>query len=314
MMIAADAAACQLVQLAQWPVRPSHYLPVVEGTINGKKAGILLDTGAALSIIHSSEVRRLELTPISLRGQRIFGIGGESRVAGVYIDELKIGDAARKDWLAIVTGDRPLGGGIALILGYDFFHQTEIEFDLPHNVVRLFLAKGCERASLAYWTKDAGEVALESSAVIELPVAIDGKPLQAQLDSGASVSTLARISATDLGATEQSAGVVPGGCTVGIGGAAIDSWIAPFKSFAIGSELVRNPKLRFADLWKHMKTEETGSSIPRRIGRQPDMLLGADFLRAHRVFISHSQRKMYFSYVGGTVFSGTPGRPCPRSG
>ena len=32
------------------------------------------------------------------------------------------------------------------------------------------------------------------------------------------------------------------------------------------------------------------------------MFLGADFLRAHRVLVSHSQRKLYFSYVGGPVF------------
>jgi hypothetical protein len=33
------------------------------------------------------------------------------------------------------------------------------------------------------------------------------------------------------------------------------------------------------------------------------MILGADFLRAHRVLISHSQRKMYFTYLGGPVFA-----------
>jgi hypothetical protein len=41
------------------------------------------------------------------------------------------------------------------------------------------------------------------------------------------------------------------------------------------------------------------------------MLLGADFLRAHRVLVSHSQRKMYFTYLGGPVF--VPPRP-PQSG
>jgi hypothetical protein len=41
------------------------------------------------------------------------------------------------------------------------------------------------------------------------------------------------------------------------------------------------------------------------------MLLGADFLRAHRVLVSHSQRKIYFTYLGGPMFA-TP-RP-PQSG
>jgi hypothetical protein len=34
----------------------------------------------------------------------------------------------------------------------------------------------------------------------------------------------------------------------------------------------------------------------------PDMLLGADFLRSHRVLLAMSQRRLYFSYVGGRVF------------
>jgi hypothetical protein len=32
------------------------------------------------------------------------------------------------------------------------------------------------------------------------------------------------------------------------------------------------------------------------------MLLGVDFLKAHRVLVAHSQRKIYFTYVGGPVF------------
>jgi hypothetical protein len=36
------------------------------------------------------------------------------------------------------------------------------------------------------------------------------------------------------------------------------------------------------------------------------MLLGADFLRAHRVYVAHSQRRMYFTYEGGPVFQPKP--------
>jgi len=32
------------------------------------------------------------------------------------------------------------------------------------------------------------------------------------------------------------------------------------------------------------------------------MLLGADFLRAHRVLVAHSQGKIYFTYIGGPAF------------
>jgi hypothetical protein len=36
----------------------------------------------------------------------------------------------------------------------------------------------------------------------------------------------------------------------GLGRNPIESWIGQFESFAIGHELIRSPKLRFAELWK----------------------------------------------------------------
>ena len=35
---------------------------------------------------------------------------------------------------------------------------------------------------------------------------------------------------------------------------------------------------------------------------EPQMIIGLDFFRAHRVYISKSQRKIYASYTGGPVF------------
>ena len=43
---------------------------------------------------------------------------------------------------------------------------------------------------------------------------------------------------------------------------------------------------------------------------QPQMILGVDFLRSHRVFIANSQRKVYFTYTGGTVFPKTADKAC----
>jgi hypothetical protein len=43
------------------------------------------------------------------------------------------------------------------------------------------------------------------------------------------------------------------------------------------------------------------------------MLLGTDFLRAHRVLVARSQRKMYFTYAGGTVFPSKPSKGCSQS-
>jgi hypothetical protein len=55
----------------------------------------------------------------------------------------------------------------------------------------------------------------------------------------------------------------------------------------MGDELIRDPPLRTAN-----------------IGLR-DMLLGLDFLRAHRVLVANSQRRIYFTYTGGRVFGNT---------
>jgi hypothetical protein len=120
--------------------------------------------------------------------------------------------------------------------------------------------------------------------------------------------------ASTLGVTARSPGVVPGGCSSGLGRNPIESWIGQFESFAIGHETVRSPRLRFADLWKDMTHATAGSGVGKGMEGLPAMLLGADFLRTHRVLIAHSQRKIYFTYAGGTVFPVELATACsPRS-
>ncbi|TMI04931.1 MAG: hypothetical protein E6H40_18345 [Betaproteobacteria bacterium] len=308
---AAQTQKCKLALIAEWPLQAGHYRPVVEGAINGQKIGILLDTGAAQSLIRRSATTKLGLTRYEAEGYRAFGVGGETHAEYVHIDEFRIGKAVRKNWRALVAGEHDFDGDSAVFLGDDFFNQVDIEFDLAHHAVRLYETKDCEAVSLAYWTTEpAGVVPIEAGSKIWVTVAINGKPVRAELDSGTSYSVLSRADAARLGVTPESPGVVAGGCVTGEGKRQIDSWIGLFESFAIGNEIIRNPRIRFADLWQYTTYTETGSRLPTRFAGQPDMLLGADFLRGHRVLIAHSQRKMYFTHAGGTVFPGKPSKGC----
>jgi len=301
---------CELRQIAQWPLREDHYRPVIDATINGQQVGVLIDTGAGTSLIERSAARKLGLRTMSVRGVRVFGVGGETQAEEASIDEFKIGDAIYRNFVTLVAGEHESPGGIALLLGYDFLSQMDVELDLPQKMMRLFEPKGCERAFLGYWSSQAVALPIESAKKLFVTVRINGKPLTAQLDSGTSLSSLSLEGALQVGVTTQTAGVVSGGCATGLGRVRVDKWIAPFESFAIGEEMIRGPKIRFGDLWQHARSEETGSGIARRLADLPDMLIGSDFLRAHRVYIAHSQGKLYFSYVGGTVFPASPGKPC----
>lgn len=216
----------------------------------------------------------------------------------------------RKNWRVLVAGEDDSGDDPVVFLGDDFFHQADLELDLRNNAVRVYQAKECEGVPLAYWSRQALEVPLEGDEKIVLTVAINGKPVRALLDSGASYSLLAKVEAEERGVNPSSAGAEPAGCVRGIGASSIDSWTAPFDSFAIGDELIRNPRIRFADMWRHTTYTETGTRLRKHFAGLPQMVLGADFLRSHRVLVARSQNKMYFTYEGGTVFQSATPRGC----
>jgi len=303
---AAQAASqCKLIRVADWPVRSTQGVAIVDAAINGQPIGVMLDTGSDTLILRSA-TDRLGLTRQQARGYRAFGIGGESHVEATLVEEFRIGQLARKDWRVMVAGERS-AGSIDLILGEDFFGQLDVEFDLPHNAVRLFQPKDCEDTVLAYWaTQGAGQVEIApyygTGNRIIVPVELNGRPLEAVLDSGAYASVLDESVAAQLGIKPDTPGVSFAGKGGGLGGKSVEFWIGPLRSFTIGNETISDTAIRFGDLWKDAKDVPIASHLPQKIGNTPALLLGADFLRAHRVLVAHSQRKLYFTYEGGPVF------------
>jgi hypothetical protein len=189
---------------------------------------------------------------------------------------------------------------------------------LAHNMVRLYQSQNCEGVSLAYWASTgAGEVEIEpvhdTSPQIVLTVQVNGKPIKAMFDSGAPLSVLGKPDAARLGVTPETPGVIAAGGASGVGSKTIQSWIGPFQSFAIGNETIRDTEIRFADLFKSATYSAVGTHIPVKVEglHSISMLLGADFLRSHRVLVAHSQRRIYFTYTGGPVFR-TTSPPSPR--
>jgi predicted aspartyl protease len=279
----------------------------VAGAPDGRKVGVMLDTGTTRTLILRSAAVRLDLPRQEARGYRMFGVGGETRVELANVGDLRIGRGSRKDLRLLVAGEQDFGDGVDVLLGEDFLHNFDIEFDLPHNAVRLFETRDCGGASLAYWTTDVtGEVAIdavdEAHPQIVMTVRINDRPVKALLDSGAGASVLTRREAASLGVTPETPGVVGVGRGEGLGKNRVDSWIGPFRSFAIGNETIRNVAIRFSDLFDDATYAETGSDMPNGGAEPPPMLLGADFLHAHRVLVAHSQRKVYFTYAGGPAF------------
>jgi len=115
---------------------------------------------------------------------------------------------------------------------------------------------------------------------------VNGVKIHVIFDTGASTSYLTLVAAKRAGVTPESPGVVDGGTGAGSGRAAalVDR---AFASFKVGDEEVRNTRLRIGE----------GNLLG------DDMLVGADFFLSHRIYVSNSQHKLYFTYNGGPVFN-----------
>lgn len=303
---AATGSTCKLARIEEWPVRLMNNLLLIDGAINDEKIGILLDTGSMSTLIFRAAATRLHLDTRPAPGL-MFGVGGESDLEIAQPNEIRIGQVAHKGWPMLVGGEHDPGNNVALILGEDFFQLADVEFDLAHNAVRLFQAVDCDNVSLAYWANGgAGEVEIESLSEAQpqiiLPVKINGQSLRAQLDSGATASILSRAAAARLGVTPETPGVVAVGSSTGLGPKSVPLYSAPFQSFVIGNETIQDTTISFGDTGTDASHAMAGSRIRYRAGTPAGMLLGADFLKAHRVLVAHSQRKIYFTYVGGPVF------------
>jgi hypothetical protein len=237
------------------------------------------------------------------------GIGGETRMEIGLINEIAIGEAKRRNWRVLIAGEQQRNTGV-FILGNKFFQDHELEFDLSRQRVRLFKSQDCRGESLAYWAQSAGEAPIKIDKWITVKLLLNGKPVVAVLDSGAATTLIDASVLTRVGADAQLGTAAQGRCLRGFGKEAVQSQIGEFDSIAIGNEVIRHPKIYFADLRKDVPRDRF-LFFQIAVYEMPEMILGADFLHAHRVLISPTQDKMFFTYEGGTVFPIGAAAACP---
>ena len=285
------AAKCQLMKLVELPVTMSGSKPVVTVRMDGGEARLVADSGAFFSVLTPAAAARLGIRSRPAPGLQIRGVGGnESMGVGTVKDfgfaGLKLGKA---DFL---IGGRNVGGDVDGFLGQNMLGGVEVEYDLANGVLRLFKAKNCPTEMIAYWATKQSPGILPISRMtpmdrhITAAGKVNGQPIRVMFDTGSGRSVLRRQTAERIGIRRDGPGVVSGGLSWGFGSKLAESWIAPVDSFEIADEKIQHTRLRIADITLD----------------DADMLIGADFFLSHRVMISSSQRRLYFTYNGGPVF------------
>ena len=305
--IAAPAAAsanCKLLQIAEFKLDPSRSSPIVDGSINGHPVKVLLDTGSDFSQITYYEAQKLGLPAVVATGWRAYGVGGSTQLYWSHIDHLKIGDLDKASIDLAVAGDRYQASDIGVVIGDDVLSKADLEFDFAHKAIRLFQAQGCTPPQLVYWGAAYSQAELlpweRDAPHIQARAYLNGKEALAELDSGAGATTVDASAAAADGVTRSSSDA-PLGPVHGAGPKPEESWVGHFDSFALGDEKISHIGIQVVNIMRGEAMTETGNLTPVHVSNT-QMLIGDDFLRAHRVFIDNQDHLILFSYQGGPVF------------
>jgi tetratricopeptide (TPR) repeat protein len=292
--LAADPG-CKIGRMAELPVTMVGTTPIVHALINGTDAAFIADSGAFFDMLTPAAAAEFKL-PLRMApmGYYISGVGGDQEPDIATVREFTIFGLKIPNAVFLVAGNDLWGGAVGL-LGQNAFRIADTEYDLANGVIRIMHPGECKGVGLAYWAAPGSYSEID----ITLPTAqhphivghayLNGKKIEVMFDTGASTSILSLQAAKRAGITPTSEGVVPSMATFGIGQRYVRTWIAPFHSFKIGEEEIRDTKLRIGEI--------------STVSSDAEMLLGADFFLSHRIFVAKGRGKVYFTYNGGPVFN-----------
>ena len=278
---------------------------LVTAKVNGQDEKFIVDSGAFFNSVSAKVATALKLEPVktTVTGSRIGvagvadveGIGGGVESVLVRADKFEIagGRFGRVPFLTF-----PALGNEAGLIGQNFLHAMDVEYDLSHDKMKLMHPDGCKDANLAYWAPDGNYSVLpllpsdRENRHTEAMIEVNGVKMRAIFDTGAETSFITKPAAARAGVKLTDPGVKTAGHSHGVDGNPVKTWVARFAKVKVGDEEINNGWLQIGDT---SMDEET------------DILIGADFFLAHRIYVANSQNQLYFSYLGGDVFDAGQG-------
>jgi clan AA aspartic protease (TIGR02281 family) len=253
------------------------YVPV---TLNGVSRPFFVDTGAAVTTISQSLAGELDLPHDFDHTMDTFGVGGQE--SHLYIGEvtsLSLGGIAVKNHNFPVAdfGERLADGSSRPggLIGADILSRFDLDIDIPHRQLALWRVTGCTEM-MPDWEGKSAAVPMQvaTSRHVTIPVRIDGANLDLLLDTGAPDLLLSTHAAARAGATPE---VLEENRQLegsGVNDRAFHAWLHIFQRVEIGDQVYGDVRTIVV---------ENG-----RYGSMGDGLLGVEFLKRGRVWLSYS--------------------------
>lgn len=281
-------ADCVVDARATIPLRILGGTIIVPVEVNGVVASFVLDTGAQRSVVTPDAVARLGLARDEWVGTTMSGVGGIDRRPNANPRTLTFGGVplvrrtlSRDTSLTVAVLPNSRAGDTVIdgLLGRDYLSRFDLDLDMPARQLTVFQVTGCAGRFLP-WTGHytAIPVSVPAENAMVLPVSIDGTPMRALLDTGASTSLIGAPGIYRLGLTPAAMTGDPSNQIGGLGPRLLTVHLHRFGSIRVGEQTTDSPSI-----WVE----------PVRLTPIVDMLLGADWLAGRRIWISSATRQVF---------------------
>ena len=282
-------AECTLAWHSTIPVLMRDGHATVPVQLEGQVVGMMIDTGAADSMITPQAAAQLGLRPIKdyPRSAMVGGVDGGAFFEIDQVHTMVLGGVTYRNiavWQSALNGrlGRPSEEPIAGIIGADLLAHYDVALDEPGNTLMLYTAPaGCGQiappdaaANPTRWTTVPFE--LEDGDALMVQVMMNGQPVRAMLDTGAGGTLLTPAVARRLGLPTAGKALRING----IGEGSLFGTRQRAASLSIGGVTLHDVPLLVAT-----------DDVPGLRGA--DMLLGASLLTRVPVMISYRSRTLW---------------------
>ena len=287
----AAPVTCALVPLAAMPLDTTQNLLFVTAGIGGQPVRLLVDTGAERTVLTEAAVVRLGLSHDVHHMTRSFGIGGSSANWDADIPGIVLGGtrfplqhvAVGNFTIDHVSGPRTDG-----LLGADILLAFDMDIDSAAHRLTLYRVRRCPDA-VPPWHEPAIRInGLEARRDrLLVPITLDGVAGMAILDTGAQATTIGMAMAQRLGISEATLAADPTIMAHGAAPRPVAVRVHRFRELMVGDARIEDPTLAVVP---------NGSAVG-------DALLGGDFLRDRRVWLSFATRRLFVSTAAAPLLA-----------
>jgi predicted aspartyl protease len=284
----ADGAAptCALREVAILNMTLASFgRPTVTTSMEGKDVAMVVDTGGTYSMITRTTVDQLHLRPQNVDEHQFYmSVSGEAIKSMAFAHDFKMGRlvADKFAFLILPYGwENPNDGGT---IAPDILARYDVEFDFSGGKMHLWSPEHCP-GKVVYWTQQpymALPFRLDASKQIHFTVTVDGKNMDALLDTGSSRSVMRQDMANAI--------APPGSITCS---QESGSCHYPFKSLSFGGVAVGNPDIeiiedKMAGLREPGEMHDLVSNAPSL-----PLIVGTSILKKLRLYIAYKEGVLY---------------------